>query len=134
MSEPLISTLGARVHLFVQPSRREAFRRLFADVLGCDVIERDFGLDYPILLVTLSAGSFSVEFTDAAPDAEPPIDDASAFRGAWLEFRSNDVAAAQAALRAENVPTFRHRGSNHDYYVAPGGQVFRVLSLDYVGP
>ena len=68
MSGPLISTLGARVHLFVQPSRRAAFRRLFADVLGCDVAERDFGLEYPILLVTLTAGSFSVEFTDAAPD------------------------------------------------------------------
>jgi hypothetical protein len=134
---PMLIALGARVHIFVRPSARLAFTELFRDVLRCDVVERDFGLEYPILLVSFEGGgSFSVEFTDLAPD-EPPndsIDDESAFRGAWIEFRTRDVDAAQAALRSADVPEFRHPGSAHAYFSAPGGQVFRVLDVDYQGP
>ncbi|HJP89795.1 MAG TPA: hypothetical protein VJ850_12240, partial [Candidatus Limnocylindrales bacterium] len=60
-----LASLGARVHLFVKPEAREAFTSLFRDVLGCRVVERDFGLEHPILLVPFDDGSaFSVEFTD----------------------------------------------------------------------
>jgi catechol 2,3-dioxygenase-like lactoylglutathione lyase family enzyme len=136
-SGPMLTSLGARVHLFVRPGRREAFVELFRDVLGCRVAERDFGLEHPILLVAFDDGSaFSVEFTDLAP-AEPAVtalDDQHAFRGAWVQFRSADLDAVHAAIRAAGVQEFHHPGSNHVYFSAPGGQVFRVLALDYVGP
>jgi catechol 2,3-dioxygenase-like lactoylglutathione lyase family enzyme len=129
--------LGARVHLFVRPDARDAFAALFRDVLGCRVVERDFGLEYPILLVSFEDGSaFSVEFTDLAPAApdRAPMDDDHAFRGAWIEFRTRDLEGTLAALRAAGVPEFRHPGSPHAYFSAPGGQVFRILDADYRGP
>ena len=135
MPEPLVTRLGARLHLFVRPREREAFTSLFRDVLGLVVVELDFGLPEPILLVKLADGSFSAEFTDLAPPPPaPPIDDAAAFRGPWIEFRAPDVERTQQALRDAGVPEFRHPGSNHAYFVAPGGQVFRVLPLAYEGP
>jgi catechol 2,3-dioxygenase-like lactoylglutathione lyase family enzyme len=129
--------LGARLHLFVQPGARQAFLALFRDVLGCDVVERDFGLANPILLVRFPDGSaFSVEFTDLAPADMPghAPDDGHAFRGAWIEFRTTDIDAVHAALRQAGTPEFRHPGSTHVYFEAPGGQVFRVLDVAYAGP
>jgi hypothetical protein len=135
--KPLVTALGARVHLFVRPAARAAFTELFRDVLGCKVVERDFALEYPILLVSFDEGSsFSVEFTDLAPD-EPqarPVEDRHAFRGAWIEFRTKDLEGTLAALRAAHLHEFRHPGSPHAYFIAPGGQVFRVLDVDYRGP
>jgi hypothetical protein len=128
--------LGARVHLFIQPTVREPFTTFFRDVLACDVVELDFGLSHPILLVRFQDGSaFSVEITELAPSQDSEArDDEHAFRGAWIEFRSPDVEAVHAALRAAGIPEFRHPGSKHIYFSAPGGQVFRVLDVDYVGP
>jgi hypothetical protein len=137
MSEPRITGLGARVHLFVRPEARARFTALFRDVLGCRAVERDFGLPHPILLVSFPDGSaFSVEFSELAPadPGEARVDDASAFRGAWIEFRTTDIAAYQQRLRAAGIPEFRHPGSTHSYFSAPGGQVFRLLDVSYVGP
>jgi len=130
-----IVALGARVHIYVQPAAREAFTTLFGDVLGCDVVELDFGLAQPILLVRFEDGSaFSVEFTELAPAATDGIDDEHAFRGAWIEFRTLDLEDVLGSLRRAGIPEFRHPGSTHAYFSAPGGQVFRILDVDYVGP
>ncbi len=136
-TEQRITALGARVHLFVRPEESERFTALFRDVLGCDAIELDFGLPFPILLVSFRDGSaFSVEFSDLAPgdNGGGAVDDTTAFRGAWIEFRTTDVAGYQQKLRAAGIPEFRHPGSNHIYFSAPGGQVFRLLDVSYVGP
>ncbi len=135
--ERSIVGLGARVHLFVRPEQRAAFTALFRDVLECEVLERDFGLEHPILVVRFEDGSaFSVEFTRLAPEADMAgaIDDARAFRGAWIEFRTRELDRLQAALRDAGIPEFQHAGSAHAYFVAPGGQVFRLLDLAYTGP
>ena len=132
-----IVALGARVHLFVQPRAREDFISLFRDVLECTVVERDFGLEYPILLVQFSDSSaFSVEFTELAPSeyTGDTLDDQHAFRGAWIEFRTTDLELYQRKLRSAGIPEFRHKGSNHSYFSAPGGQVFRLLDSSYTGP
>ncbi len=127
--------LGARVHLFVRPEHREAFTALFRDTLGCETAEREFGLQYPILLVSFEDGSrFSVEFSHLAPPDPPALDDTTAFRGAWIEFRTTDLQGYQERLRRARVREFRHGGSSHIYFSAPGGQVFRLLDLDYQGP
>ena len=120
----------------MRPEFRGPFASLFRDVLGCAVAERDFGLDFPILLVSFADGSaFSVEFSELAPaDPGPTVDDSTASRGAWIEFRTGDLAGTQERLRQAKVPSFQHRGSSHIYFSAPGGQVFRVLDLDYRGP
>jgi hypothetical protein len=136
-TEQRITALGARLHLFVRPDDRARFTALFRDVLECDVIERDFGLPYPILLVSFPDGSaFSVEFSELAPEDKRggTVDDTTAFRGAWIEFRTTDVPGYQHKLREAGIPEFRHPGSNHVYFSAPGGQVFRLLDVSYAGP
>jgi hypothetical protein len=134
---PEIVALGARVHLFARPLARQRLRWLFEEVLGCSVVERDFGLADPIMLVRFADGSaFSVEFTELAPPDVPPpeLDDEHAFRGAWIEFRTRTVVECQDRLRNAGIPEFRHRGSEHVYFSAPGGQVFRLVDVDYRGP
>ncbi len=137
MTSPQIVGLGARVHLFVRPELRERFRWLFEELLECVVVDRDFGLDHPVMLIRLPDGSaFSAEFTDLAPAEMPSsaLDDQHAFRGAWIEFRTRDVDGCQQRLRQAGIPEFKHRGSQHSYFSAPGGQVFRLLDVDYQGP
>jgi hypothetical protein len=134
---PPLTALGARVHMFVRPAYREKFTQLFRDVLGCDTKELNFGFSYPVLLVSFPDHSaFSVEFTDLAPEdvQGDTIDDAHAFRGPWIEFRARDVSAVQEKLRAAGVRSFSHPGSKHLYFSAPGGQVFRVIDINYRGP
>ncbi len=132
----MLAGFGARVHLFVHPELRGRFTALFRDVLACEVRELDFGLPQPILLVPFPDGSaFSVEFSDLAVlQTHEPIDFAHAFRGAWIEFRTGDVAAVHEALDRAEVPSFSHPASPHRYFSAPGGQVFRILDLAYRGP
>jgi hypothetical protein len=132
----MIAGLGARVHLFVRPEERERFAALFRDVLQCDVRELEFGLPYPIVRVSFPDGSaISIEFTQLVPpEAHAPINDANALRGAWIEFRTADVSAVQQRLDDAGVPSFSHPGSAHRYFCAPGGQVFRIIALDYRGP
>ena len=133
----LLTALGARVHMFVRPTYREKFTQLFRDVLGCDTKELNFGFSYPVLLVSFPDHSaFSVEFSELAPEdvRGDTIDDAHAFRGPWIEFRAHDVPAVQETLRAAGVRSFSHPGSKHVYFTAPGGQVFRVIDINYQGP
>lgn len=134
---PQIAGLGARVHLFVHPDLRDEFTAFLRNVLGCEVLERDFGMEHPILLVPFpDRSAFSVEFSDRAPSTRPQsrVDDGTAFRGAWIEFRTSDVKQMQQRLRDAGIPEFSHPGSNHTYFSAPGGQVFRILDLTYTGP
>jgi len=132
----MIAALGARVHLFVRPEFREHFTALFRDVLKCEVRELEFGPANQLLLVTFQDGSaFSVEFSDSAPQPatnNPNYD--NAFKGAWIEFRTSDLPGAHERLDRAGIPSFTHPASPHRYFVAPGGQVFRLLDLDYRGP
>src|SRR5256714_2770097 len=112
----VLTALGPRVHMFVRPTYREKFTQLFRDVLGCDTRELNFGFSCPVLLVSFPDHSaFSVEFTDLAPEdvKGETIDDAHAFRGAWIEFRVRDVSAVQEKLGAADGRSFRHPGSKH---------------------
>lgn len=131
----MLISLGARVHMFVRPAYKDRFTALFRTTLGCDVRELDFGMPYPIVLVSFGDGSaFSVEFTDLAPAEPAEVTSAAAFRGAWIEFRTPDLSHTLDTLHAAGVPSFSHPGSQHVYFSAPGGQVFRVLDVAYRGP
>ena len=125
------------MHLFVRPAYREGFTHLVLDVLSCDTRELDVGLPYPILLVSFpDRSAFSVEFSDKALNDVPgsAIEEAQASHGAWIEFRTTDVSAVQEKLRAAGIRSFTHPGSKHLYFSAPGGQVFRIIDVNYKGP
>lgn len=46
----------------------------------------------------------------------------------------NNLAGCQERLRQAGIPEFKHHGSQHSYFSAPGGQIFRLLDVDYHGP
>jgi hypothetical protein len=88
-------------------------------------------------LIRFGDGSaFSVEFSELAAEepAGEALDDARALRGAGIEFRTRNRDKVDEKLRRAGVPHFRHPGSTHNYYSAPGGQVFRILDVAYQGP
>ncbi len=132
----MIAALGTRVHLFVRPDDVDRVIALFRDVLECEVRSIDFGMPHPIWLVSFPDGSaFSVEVSEAAPtDPTADVSDATALRGAWIEFRTADLDRVLSRLDAAGVPSFAHPPSLHRYFMAPGGQVFRILDNDYRGP
>src|SRR5690348_16302055 len=102
-----LTALGARVHLYVRPAARQRFVELFRDVLGCKVIERYFGMEYPLVLVSFDDGSaFSVDFTESALEESTarPLEDKDALRGAWIEFRTHDAESVQKKLRDASIP------------------------------
>ena len=99
-------------------------------------MKRDFELPHQILFVGLDDGSaFSVEFTDLAPPQSPWALDRRRVGapGPWIEFRTADLSGTQERLRKSGIPEFRHPGSSRIYFSAPGGQVFRLLDVTYVG-
>jgi hypothetical protein len=132
----MIASLGARVHLCVRPCARERFTNLFRDVLECDVREIDFGLPQPIVLISLPDGSaVSAEFSEfALEEPREPVTAQNCSRGAWIEFRTAGVARVQQRLDDAGIASFRVAASPHRYFSAPGGQVFRVIDLEYRGP
>jgi len=94
------------LHGFAHPDTRQAMQQFYGTLLGCSVRELDFGLKHPIMLITTAGGSFSVEFVDDASDPEQP------WRGAWIEFITDDVPALQQRLRDAKTPEFRHPGAH----------------------
>jgi catechol 2,3-dioxygenase-like lactoylglutathione lyase family enzyme len=117
-----VIALGNRLHVFAHPDTRDSMKHFYGTLLGCSVRELDFGLPHPIVLVTSAGGSFSVEFVEDAYDPEKP------WRGAWIEFISDNAPALRQRLREAGVPEFRHPGSPHVYFRAPNGQVLRILT------
>jgi hypothetical protein len=120
--EPRVISLGSRAHIFAPPHLRAELIWCFGTVLGCGepasiplpgVAEPVLGFRFP------NGGSLSIEFTDDAPDSQPP------HGGAWLELQTDDSAALRDKVLAAGLPQITHAG--HDFYfAAPGGQVFSV--------
>jgi hypothetical protein len=132
----MIAGLDARVHLFVRPEAIHRFIALFRDVFECEVRTVDTGMPHPIWLCVFGNGSsFSVEVSAAAPtDPIGDVSEANARHGAWIEFRTTNLNGVLARLDAAGVPSFTHPPSPHRYFSAPGGQVFRVVDIQYRGP
>jgi hypothetical protein len=123
-----MTALGASVHLFARPERREELRRCFETVLGATVESIAHpAMPEPMLLVRFpDGGHLSIEFAADAPDDDTP--QGSPTLGAWLELRAQDPAALhQAALDAGLAPV-EHPGHPF-YFKAPGGQVFTIAPL-----
>lgn len=117
-----MTALSNRVHIYARPGFKDALVRCFSTVLGCGApLTLDVpGLAQPILAWNFpSGGSLSVEFTRAALDEE------QARRGAWLEIKVEDPDAVKERIRAAGLASIAYLGN--EYFVLPGGQVFRVV-------
>lgn len=122
----MIASLAARVHLLARPAVREELVRFYRETLQCSTREIEPASRLPMALVTFPDGSsMSVEFSEDSPEN---------IQGTWLEFRTSEPARLQERLHEAGTPSFRHPPSPHTYFRAPGGQVFRIVSLEYRGP
>jgi hypothetical protein len=54
------------------------------------------------------------------------LDEASARKGAWLEFLVADPDATARTLDAQGVKRVEYSDKEHAYFQAPGGPVFRL--------
>ena len=124
--EPTLA-LGNRAHFLARPEHREALTQCFSKVLGCSepVVLPTKDPAGPILAFRFpGGGAVSVQFSDSA------LDEAVARRGAWLELRSADPAALEAAVLAAGLPQIRYAATTTFYFAAPGGQVFGIARQD----
>jgi hypothetical protein len=119
--------LGDRAHFLARPEFREPLVRCFSQVLGCGepVVLPTHDPAGPILAFRFpGGGALSVQFTAGA------LDEASARRGAWLEIRSPDPAALEAAVVAAGLERIHYPATTTFYFAAPGGQVFGIARAD----
>ena len=115
---------GNRAHIFASPKVKDKLIWCFSDVLGCGppISLNAPGLAEPMLAFRFpGGGSFSVEFTEDALDAQ------RVRRGAWLEIWSNDPAALQRKILDAGLPQVTYPATNTFYFAAPGGQVLGVV-------
>jgi len=85
-----------------------------------------------VLFVPFSDGSgFSVEFTETAPEEYPgnTLDDEHAFRGTWIEFRTNDVQGLQQKLRDAGIREFHTPAARTRTSVRPADRCFVCSTL-----
>jgi hypothetical protein len=114
-----------RAHIFARPRVKERLIWCFSTVLGCGapVALNASGLSEPILAFRFpNGGSLSIEFTADA------LDEQQVRRGAWLEIWSNDPAALKEKILEAGLSQVSYPATNTFYFVAPGGQVFGIVS------
>jgi hypothetical protein len=117
-------SLGNRAHIFAHPSLKEKLTWCFGTVLGCGpaVSLELSGRPEPVLAFRFpGGGSLSIEFVADA------LDEKQMRRGAWLEVKAEDPSALKEKILEAGLVEVKHPGHSF-YFVAPGGQVFTVIS------
>ena len=106
-----------RVHTFARLENEEKLTRFFTDILDCELV----ALPGSVLAFRFPNGaSLSVEFTEDA------LDEKQAWRGAWLEVRTEDPSDLKKKVLAAGLSQIKHPVSNRFYFQAPGGQIWGI--------
>lgn len=109
---------GTHQKWLVRPAHREAVRAMFTRGLGAaDITPKDGPLD----VFELESGAVIGVELDANA-----LDEASARKGAWLEFLVVDPDATARTLDAQGLKRVEYDDAQHAYFQAPGGPVFRL--------
>ena len=116
--------MGNHAKLTLPLDERARVREFYAEVCGCRTLDRpnaDMDLyEFPGGFVV---GVYFVAGSAALPEADYT-------KAIWLELKTDDVAGCLAKLRAFGVRELPYADTSHTYFQAPGGQVFRLASLD----
>src|SRR2546425_12095242 len=106
-----------RVHTFARLENEEKLTRFFTDILDRELV----ALPGSVLAFRFPNGaSLSVEFTEDA------LDEKQAWRGAWLEVRTEDPSDLKKKVLAADLSQIKHPVSNRFYFQAPGGQIWGI--------
>ncbi len=121
--------LGTHYLLTVAPSARARIREFYVRLLGCRLVGSDgetTGIPEAVDLFAFPGdeviGIQYLDNTTAVPTT------AEHRRGAWMELATDDVEGLRRQLidfGVEEITDFWD--SDHFYFHAPGGQVFRLL-------
>jgi len=115
-----MARLGKNVKITAGRGRRGALSELFREALECEMASPVDDFD----IYTFSDGAHVGIYFVADEEA---LTEAQLYCAPWLEFIVADPVAAKAALSNQGVTSFSYeRDPEHDYFRAPGGQVFRL--------
>jgi len=114
-----MSQIGLNHHLSVANSYKQQTRALYEGALGATVTPPRPGVE----IFTFTNGSGIGVFYVAPSQALTPEQHLKAI---WLEFEVEDEQAAAAKLGPLGMRPFDYLDKAHNYFQAPGGQVFRL--------
>ncbi|MFK7987625.1 MAG: hypothetical protein AB8I08_16515 [Sandaracinaceae bacterium] len=116
------TAMGMNVKVSAPKRTQGDVRAMFA-ALGVTEV-RNHGDSFDVFVLS-DGGNIGYAFEPA----EDVLTEAQFERSVWLEVRVDDVAGACAALDALAVPRVTNAKTDHDYFRAPGGMIFRVAGL-----
>jgi 8-oxo-dGTP diphosphatase len=99
-------------------------REFYAELLGCRILESpEPDLDLYEFDGGFVLGLFLVDAAEALSEADH-------LKAAWLEIKVENPAAYKGRLLEFGVKEVEYPDPSHFYFQAPGGQVFRIASVD----
>ena len=116
-----MTTVGRNMKIEVAEPDREAVRRFFCDVMGCDREE-----PMPALDLFLFADGFRLGVYYLPAGHGDVLTAAQYMHAPWIELCVDDVDGVTATLATHGVTPFDYVDRQHRYFQAPGGLVFRL--------
>jgi predicted enzyme related to lactoylglutathione lyase len=122
--------LGNVVHGYPRPETKKQLLEFYTRVLGLKAStapppsywtgspDQFFGFQFS------NGKVVSGEFTEGG------LDDQQAQKGLWLELQTDDVEGLKERVQAFGAKRIVHPYTSFFYVQAPGGQVFRIVSIE----
>lgn len=115
-----MATLGNNVRSVAPASTREQVRSFYTSAFGCECMTPAEGVD---VFVFQGGDGLGIYFV---PDEQALTNSQHRDVGTWIEVRVDDNAAAASKIRDAGGESFEYHDKEHEYFQAPGGQVFRL--------
>jgi predicted enzyme related to lactoylglutathione lyase len=113
-------SLGTNIRSTAPASARDAVRTFYTDAFGCERITPMDDVDIFAFDAGFSIGVYFVADGDALSRQQQRD------VGTWIEIRVDDVPATRRKVIAAGGEPFEYFDKEHEYFHAPGGQVFRL--------
>ena len=115
-----MAKFGTNMKLSIAKEHRDQSLRVFTEALGATHKQLPNGFDVFLLEDGFNIGIY---FADEGGMSETDAKD----KGVWLEFAVDDKSKTRAALKSCGVEPFDYAvDADNDYYLFPGGPVFRL--------
>jgi hypothetical protein len=112
-------SLGENSKMTVLPSERDRFQTFYRDVLGCKLIGKSKTVD----LVQVGPHFYiGVSYDDSA------LSESELLKSIWLELRTDHPEELKLKILKFGIKEIKYWDTEHFYFQAPGGQVFRLVA------
>jgi hypothetical protein len=115
-----MARLGPNIRSVAPVSMRKRVRSFWTDVFKCDHISPRDDLDVFLFADGSRIGVFFVADDEALTNERHRV------AGTWIEVLVDDAASTRAALTKQGLEPMQYFDKEHQYFQAPGGQVFRL--------